>query len=144
MSNISFKRLNVFLINIYVSFCIKDFDKAKLERKSKENVFCTGFFEKQIFPQNFNFYGFSRWALTVGRRNCISVRKFWTICIMYALSLPSARARWLSKKNNKIHYRTVIRHLNIVNRRTDFFAIKMLSKQYKTLLIMQVYINHGF
>ena len=39
-------------------------------------------------------------------------------------------------KNNKIHYRTVILYLNIVNRKTDFLIIKMSSKQFKNFLLM--------
>ena len=31
-------------------------------------------------------------------------------------------------KNNKIHYKTVILHLNIVNRRTDILFIKNVFK----------------
>jgi hypothetical protein len=39
-------------------------------------------------------------------------------------------------KNNKIHYKTVILHLNIVNKRTDFLNVKNVFKQFKNLLIM--------
>ena len=39
----------MFLINIYISVCIKDFDKAKLKRKLKENIFCKGFFKNRFF-----------------------------------------------------------------------------------------------
>ena len=36
-------------------------------------------------------------------------------------------------KNNKIHYRTVILHLNIINKRTDFFIIKNVFKTVQEL-----------
>ena len=36
-------------------------------------------------------------------------------------------------KNNKIHYRTVIPHLNIVNKRTDFLSIKNVFKTVQKL-----------
>ena len=36
----------MFLINIYISFFIKDFDNAELKRKLKENIFCNGFLHK--------------------------------------------------------------------------------------------------
>ena len=42
-------RYQMFLINIYISFCIKDFDKGKVKRKLKENIFCKGFFLKNGF-----------------------------------------------------------------------------------------------
>ena len=37
-------------------------------------------------------------------------------------------------KNNKIHYRTVILHLNIANRRTDFLIIKNVFKTVQDFL----------
>ena len=43
----------MFLTNIYISFCIKDFDKAKLKRKLKENIFCKGYFLKMDFSTKF-------------------------------------------------------------------------------------------
>jgi hypothetical protein len=50
------------------------------------------------------------------------------------LSLPSVRARWLSKeKNNKIHYRTVILHLNSINIKNDLLDKKNVSKTVQEL-----------
>ena len=60
-------------IDIYISLCMKDFDKAKLKRKLKNSFFVKDFFEK-------NFYGFSHLSLAEGRLKCICIRKFWTIC----------------------------------------------------------------
>ena len=39
----------MFLINVYISFCIKYFDKWKLNRKLNENNSCNGFFWKNRF-----------------------------------------------------------------------------------------------
>ena len=36
-------------------------------------------------------------------------------------------------KNNKIHYRTVTLHLNIINKRTDFLHIKNVFKTVQEL-----------
>ena len=36
-------------------------------------------------------------------------------------------------KNNKIHYKTVILHLNIINKRTDFFLLKNVFKTVQEL-----------
>ena len=122
----------MFQINIYISFCMKDFNKAKLKRKLKENIFCKWFFWKIIFLRKFSTS--MDWAicllLKIDSIAYLSGNFGLQVRIVFTFNKSQMAEQG---KNNKIHYRTVTLHLNIINKRTDFLHVKNVFKTVQEL-----------
>ena len=122
----------MFLTNIYISFCIKDFDKPKLISKLKEINFCTGFLLKNIFFHKISTSMDSAIGLLLKVDTIAYVSGNFGLSVRIVVTFSKSQMAEQGK-NNKIQYKTMILHLNIISKRTDLIFIKNNSKWFTNL-----------